>query len=236
VTYSPRFFTIYNYPILGASFIDYLVKEMRVYYFVDKHYGLDDISKRRLKISRLTELNNSFEFLGADLSHSEYRSALVATKAKLSKTRGLICFSKRRTNPVLWAHYADKHRGICLGFDIPESSLKKVTYVNSRLSWPSVMDEEFFMKLLFTKFNHWRYESEYRFYTSLNDKIGDFYFLDFSENLKLMEVIVGQEANITRLELSQALGDLSASVNVSKARAAFKSFSIVKNKNATLWV
>jgi Protein of unknown function (DUF2971) len=209
---------------------------MRVYHFVNKQYGLENIRKRRLKISRLAELNDPFEFLGADLSHQESRKALVATKAKLSKTRGLICFSRLWDNPVLWGHYADKHRGICLGFDIPEASLNKVIYVNSRLPWPTVPDEEFMKQLLFTKFNHWSYENEYRSYTSLSDKIDDLYFLDFSENLKLVEVIVGLESDISRLELTHSLGDLSASVKVCKARAAFKSFSIVENKNSASWV
>ncbi len=24
------------------------------------------------------------------------------------------------SNPVIWAHYGDKHRGLCLGFEVPE--------------------------------------------------------------------------------------------------------------------
>jgi Protein of unknown function (DUF2971) len=209
---------------------------MRVYHFVNKQYGLENISKRRLKISRLTELNDPFEFLGVDLSDQENRKALVRTKAKISDTRGLICFSKLWDNPVLWGHYADKHRGICLGFDIPDASLDKVTYVDSRPSWPAVPDEKFMKQLLFTKFNHWSYENEYRSYTSLDEKVGDLYFLDFSESLNLVEVIVGLESDITRRELTHSLGDLSASVKVCKACAALKSFSIEENKNAALWV
>ena len=32
-----------------------------------------------------------------------------------------------------WAHYADKHKELCLGFDIPDHSLAKVNYSEKRL-------------------------------------------------------------------------------------------------------
>ena len=31
--------------------------------------------------------------------------------------RGVLSFSKTSTDALLWAHYADGHRGLCLGFD-----------------------------------------------------------------------------------------------------------------------
>ena len=47
----------------------------------------------------------------------------------------LCCFSKEATNPLLWAHYSECHRGICLGFEISPSvasSVKPITYVDKR--------------------------------------------------------------------------------------------------------
>ena len=85
---------------------------MLVYHFVNAHYGIEDIHKRRLKISRFMDLNDPFEFLGADLSDREFRRALKNTKVKLSESKGLLCFSESWRNPVLWGHYADKHKGL----------------------------------------------------------------------------------------------------------------------------
>ena len=36
-------------------------------------------------------------------------------------------------NPVQWSHYASKHTGICLGFDVPDEHLGEVTYSRTRL-------------------------------------------------------------------------------------------------------
>ena len=88
---------------------------MRVYHFINDKYGLKDLAERHLKIARIMEINDPFEFLGVDLSDRDFRRAMKETKEDLSKSNGLLCFSKNWKNPVLWGHYADKHRGIALG-------------------------------------------------------------------------------------------------------------------------
>jgi hypothetical protein len=182
------------------------------------------------------ELNDPFEFLGADLANLEQRRALRQTKEHMSKMCGLLCFSKSWHNPVLWGHYADKHRGMCLGFDVPSDLLRQVCYVNSRLVWQKIVDEAFVQRLLFTKFVHWSYEDEYRMFLSFDTVIDGFHYAEFSEKLKLRQVIVGAEADIKRAEVASALGDLATCVEVFKARAAFRSFRIVQNKDGTLWL
>ncbi|MCI0427560.1 MAG: DUF2971 domain-containing protein [Nitrospiraceae bacterium] len=208
---------------------------MLVYHFVNAHYGLDDLRNRRLKIARIMELNDPFEFLGVDLSDREFRRALRETKAELSTTKGILCFSKTWSNPVLWGHYADKHRGVCLGFEVPSSVLGKVEYVDSRLPRPDVLDEAFMKKLLFTKFSHWQYEQEYRVYVTLEEDIDGLYYSEFSGQLTLKRVIVGDQSSITRAEVSGALVDLGTQVEVFKARAGFRSFDVVRNKDETMW-
>ena len=140
------------------------------------------------------------------------------------------------TNPLLWGHYADKHKGICLGFDVPDHHLSEVDYVRQRFLAPEVIDEPFMKKLLLTKFEHWRYEEEYRAYVSLKDEIDGHYYADFSDNLSLKQVIVGDQSRITRDQISLALGDLARVVEVFRARAAFQSFEVVPQKNAALWI
>ena len=208
---------------------------MRVYHFLNEEFGLKDLVERRLKIARLMELNDPFEFLGVDLSNRDLRRVLKETKNDLSKSNGLLCFSGTWTNPLLWGHYADKHKGICLGFDVPDHHLSEVDYVRQRLLAPEVIDEPFMKKLLLTKFEHWRYEEEYRAYVSLKDEIDGHYYADFSDNLSLKQVIVGDQSRITRDQISLALGDLARVVEVFRARAAFQSFKVVPQNNAALW-
>jgi hypothetical protein len=208
---------------------------MLVYHFLSSHYGLEDIRERRLKISRIVELNDPFEFLGVDLSDREFRKAMKETKAQISKTKGLLCFSKTWKNPLLWGHYADKHRGICLGFEVSGDILEKVTYVKERFPRPAVFDEEFMKKVLFTKFDHWRYEQEYRVYIDLNEEINGIYYAEFSDQICLKRVIVGEQSDVTRVQVTDALGKISKEVEMFKARAGFKAFEVVRNKNQAMW-
>ena len=62
----------------------------------------------------------------------------------------------------MWAHYADKHKGVCLAFDVPADTCKAVTYAKRRLKLPakpSLPDAE---ALIFTKYVNWQYEQELR--------------------------------------------------------------------------
>lgn len=110
-----------NYPI------------MRVYHFLKEQYGLEALRKKRLKIARINELNDPFEFMGADLSDLEFREAIGGLKDYLNERWGLLCFSKVWESPVQWTHYANRHKGLCLGFDVPDGFLTKVKYENERL-------------------------------------------------------------------------------------------------------
>jgi hypothetical protein len=209
---------------------------LRAYYFTDSEHGLAALRDRRLKVARIHELNDPFEFLGVELSDKKFRRALTETKYELSKSNGLLCFSKSWGHPMLWAHYADKHRGICLGFDVNGAKLEHVSYVNSRFPKPAKPQSgSFVRKLLYTKFAHWSYEDEYRLYVSLDDQENGVYFVPFSDELTLRQVVVGSESNLARPDVSNALKALASSVEQFKARPAFKSFRIVKQKDDRLW-
>ncbi|MEH6544589.1 MAG: DUF2971 domain-containing protein [Porticoccaceae bacterium] len=113
---------------------------MRVFHFRDEKYGIKSIKDRRLKISRIMELNDPFEFPGADLSNPEFRKAINKTKKQISNNTGILCHSKDWHNPVQWSHYADNHKGVCLGFEISKRWLAKVEYADERLSISGTID------------------------------------------------------------------------------------------------
>lgn len=142
---------------------------MRLYHFVSAQHGLDDIRKRRLKVATFPNLNDPFELFSIDLSNAHLRKAFNALKDQLSTTRGILCFSRKWSNPVLWSHYADCHRGICLGFDCPDNKVGAISYSRKRLIVelenfvsPNRMALEKMQELLFTKYSHWKYENEVR--------------------------------------------------------------------------
>ena len=163
--------------------------------------------------------------------------AINAIKRKLSKTKGILCFSQDWRNPVQWSHYAEKHKGICMGFDIPKENLEKVNHVTKRINCDSTIDLEMMKKFLLTKFDHWAYEKEYRAFIDLDPKEEEsgLYFFNFGKDLKLRTVIVGHSSKITRSQVKNALGRLAREVEVFKARVSFTKFQVIRNKNEKLW-
>ncbi|MBP0945811.1 DUF2971 domain-containing protein [Pseudomonas alliivorans] len=218
------------------------MKTRRVYHFCEAKYGLENIRKRRIKVSTFDDLNDPFELMCHDTSDPRLRSQLNQLKQTVEKEQGILCFSKDYSSPVQWAHYADRHRGICLGFDMPEEYLEDVIYRTKRIDFKAqpqdVIDgfDRQLRELLTTKYKHWSYEREVRSFGTLGvpDPSSGLYFSAFSEHMTLKEVIVGSGAAISRADLYEAIGDLEPVVCF-KVRAAFRSYTMVKNKDDSLW-
>jgi len=96
---------------------------MRVYNLTTAQYALSNIALRRLKVARYDQLNDPFELLAIDVASRDLRAGILAKKTQVHSQEGLICFSRSWKNPLLWSHYAEKHAGIGLGFEIPENLL-----------------------------------------------------------------------------------------------------------------
>jgi hypothetical protein len=220
---------------------------MRVYYFTKAIHGLEAIRRRRLKIARISELNDPFEFLQVASRNPKTRARYQYVKRALSEYMGLLCFSENWSNPVQWSHYAESHRGICLGFDVKSSAeMRKIRYVKSRiqpnLRAMKVMGEAaiaHMLDLLTLKFEHWRYEQEHRLFVRLDEKEEEtgLYFYDFagSGTMKLREVIVGAQSQISPEQVAEALGDLAPKFIARKARLAFRTFEVVRQRSQDLW-
>lgn len=215
---------------------------MRVYYLTGAQFALSNLALRRIKISRFSDLNDPFELLGVDLNDKDQRAAFRATKEKINKSKGLICFSKSWINPLMWGHYAERHTGICLGFDVPDQILEPVIYAKSLLkididkktSKPK-LTEETMNKLLRTKFFDWKYEDEMRLFVELDyDMIeSGKYFYSFSDDLSLREVILGPLCELPIEGIRNMLVDFNPSVKVMKSRIAFTKFEVRKNEIAS---
>ena len=96
---------------------------MKVYHFLSAQNAISDIALKRIKISRIGQLNDPFELLAVDLRDPRDKVALENWKNELDEQFGLICFCAHWSNPLMWGHYADSHKGIALGFEIQEDLL-----------------------------------------------------------------------------------------------------------------
>jgi hypothetical protein len=217
---------------------------MRVYHFVNERFGLEDLLKRRLKIAKIEDLNDPFEMLAFSNHDPKLREAWPLLKGDLNSRFGLLCFSRGWRNPVQWSHYADGHRGLCLGFDVPNKLLSEVTYSDRRLKFdlgaftasPHSAQREL-ERIFSTKYSHWRYEDEVRCIVPLKiaTKERDFYFERFSNYLSLREVIVGHRSTLSRKQVLAALKNLRDDVSLIRARLAFRSFRVVRQRDESLW-
>jgi hypothetical protein len=87
----------------------------------------------------------------------------------INKEIGIFSLSENSANILMWSHYADSHRGYCVGLDFNillgiVGSIGAVTYSDKfpKLELLPKLPVEDFMKLLTTKSNDWKYEKEIR--------------------------------------------------------------------------
>lgn len=199
-------------------------------------FALSNIALRRLKVSRFAGLNDPFEVLAVDLVDSDLRAGIHAKKAQIDSVEGLLCFSRRYGNPLLWSHYADGHRGVALGFDVPTRLLTDVRYI-SRMKKLRTGGEiaqtaidAFLHELRFKKYEGWRYEQEVRQFFRLADLAceSNMHFVPFSDDLVLREVILGPLCEAPIDAVGALVEGFPGGVSVSRAKLAHSSFSIVK--------
>ncbi|WP_300074209.1 DUF2971 domain-containing protein [uncultured Ruegeria sp.] len=210
---------------------------MRVYKFYPAKWGREALMKRRLKVSPIDELNDPFEYLALDLGDRDVRAWAVEFRKIVSQENGVISFSGSWKQPLMWAHYADSHNGIALGFDVPDNLLFKIDYVANRIKPEVDVDhsrssmEHLVHKLLRTKHEEWSYEDEYRLVRPLKncDPEGKNFFTAFNDKTRLKEVILG--ARYRSRQLEELESDLkSVGVRFKTARAEFKGFRMTPQK------
>jgi hypothetical protein len=90
--------------------------------------------------------------------------------------RGVCCFSTTYSSPLLWSHYGDQHRGLCIGYGTdrkPQPQLRRVVYGGSRAIKTSTLFRSFIQAdqtaideldrdVLLRKAKGWSYEREWR--------------------------------------------------------------------------
>lgn len=80
---------------------------------------------------------------------------------------GILCLTQDKENLLMWAHYADEHKGVCLEFDIMKDLHtfcfpKKVDYSDDYLEIDFFNNPSSVTDVIFHKSKVWEYEKEYR--------------------------------------------------------------------------
>jgi len=213
----------------------------RLYYLTTAEYAASAILLARLKVARINELNDPFEFLSVTNRKrtGAYEWSLKA-KADAHEKFGILCFSEDWRSPALWSHYAAKHQGVCLGFDIKRTKVFQVEYKKRRTEEhldesqaASEMPPEARLK---TKSADWVYEKEWRMVLPLADQKlhGPLYFTPFGEDMKLSEVVLGARCTLPWEEMRAQTQQQYPTVAVTKARLARQHFSVVADEETII--
>lgn len=105
----------------------------------------------------------------------------IQTELLQQYDKGVCCFSSKPNSSLLWSHYGDQHRGLCVGYSLdrdPKPVLHKVIYDNNRNVPTSLIAEallrndssaksELDNSVLLRKASPWKYESEWRLFGSI---------------------------------------------------------------------
>ena len=198
---------------------------MKLYHFLKKEHGLSALRDQRVKIARIRDLNDPFEYVHFDTSDYVTHAVLKERKRKANQEFGLVCLSARFDDPVQWAHYSDSHRGLCLGFEVSAPELIEVEYVDSRTPPAGFRDAldlpipDFLRQTLSKKYKHWQYEQEHRLIVPAR-KTTDIIFHSFSDNFHLTEVLVGAKCDLSLAKIRPLLANYSPRPAVFKMAAS----------------
>lgn len=176
---------------------------MIVYYqFLSSHNAITNLERKMVKVSRIKKVNDLFELQPYLRFDKRRRKRLGEVRSRIADTYGMVCFSEDWQEPIMWAHYADRNRGIVLGFEFVSNKyyMKPVDYPEERERkripfdlTQSIASSDYIDAVGYIKYANWSYEKEHRFFVKLADCLnieGD-YFLKFDNHLVLRKVIVG---------------------------------------------
>lgn len=210
---------------------------MRLYYMTTAKWAEVILKERRLKLSRFYEANDPFELNLID-SRDPRRCKIVKMIERYHNERtGMICFGATWDNPIMWAHYADKHAGACLGFEVEDELVSTVDYTDEKIDvefgvhLPNHgLSVELLKKVLISKSTAWKSEAERRVLAALNipDPKNGLYYTDFGPQMKLRAVIIGHRCTWTTAKVVNLLGQVVTPVRIWKARPAFGRFAMVE--------
>lgn len=161
------------------------------------------------------------------------------------QSAGIFCATRNHANLLMWAHYADQHRGVVLGFkpDLARDSflrvLQPVIYTDERPSFYGSIDasaagmsesdiEALNRRLVYTKSTHWSYEAEERIYVPREVADGESAsYLSFYPE-ELVELYLGcRVSGDFKREIIQAAKSVNDAVAIFQARPAKGSYALV---------
>jgi hypothetical protein len=200
-----------------------MASSVKLYRFLRPRPALKTIEARNLRVGRLLELNDPFEWrvgvTGIVPEGEIVAQACMDSFLQVMNERiGVVCFSDTVADPVLWSHYADAHRGVAFEVDylLDADGLQRVQYTDerpvmdaTRLNRRDELDAyllPILERMIIQKAPGWSYEREFRAHKYLKDceTAGGHYFTPIPDDF-LRRVILGFRCGLEEQYVRKAL-------------------------------
>jgi len=161
------------------------------------------------------------------------------------KNQGIICFSIRKDNMLLWSHYADQHQGYALEFEVNDETLNyglspKLTTVIYGSTDINITVFNSISEVARHKQKVWEYEEEVRLLTAQGNKL--FSWCDLHINTikgkvdifcSLTGIIFGSRANESTINAIKKIGlSINPDIKFMKAELSEEIFKLdIKEHN-----
>lgn len=149
-----------NDPFDCQLFVEFNASEEQLYAYTRETLG-NDVPDSLVDLLMQQSRDNYSDLMSSMLSKS---------KIMIEHETSILCLSVKPNDILMFAHYADCHRGLCLEFTLNwEDEIGKVFSVRYGETYPKLdyfamrqSGSELVEKLLLSKFSDWSYEQEFR--------------------------------------------------------------------------
>ena len=162
------------------DFYKFCNKNIEYFFDFDKENEKFIFQSKKNYLEKIKTLkNNSQLFPGFEdlfnhvktLQNRSIQNFLEEKRVHLFSKFGISCFSKNNTNLIMWSHYADCHKGLCLEFNshiAPFNKSFEVIYdsnfpkIDTKILFEDEHSLEIIRKFLTYKSKDWKHEQEIR--------------------------------------------------------------------------
>lgn len=189
-------------------------------------------SRSRIKISDIRYMATA-PYWGVSEVKAEECALTDAIEKEIHRhyDRGVCCFSATYKNPLLWSHYGEQHKGICIGYSMdrkPPPEPLPIYYGGNRSIQTSlisraliekdpVAERELYEIALLRKARSWKYENEWRLIGNQGDQLSPVLMKDITFGLRcprslvhtVVSMLSGRKPALRYYEMYEVRGDFS---------------------------
>lgn len=201
---------------LNLSEIDLDYKEDTIYLYqyrkIDK-YLFQDLIEKKLILNSVKNFNDPYDslvFHWLEIGKKINENQITSMANSFNKIR-IACFSgnfkkniRFSKNILMWSHYADSHKGVCICYKVKKNFLNNFINENNEILKIGITkyknniilaNEISINQSFLTKFNHWKYEKEVRLlYFNHNNK-QDYISLEMGADVSIEQIYFGYKCS-----------------------------------------